>query len=358
MNDTQPISTTLKVNTNRIPGDVVNKNTADLPAKQRNTIRQLYQVYADRNYSLADLGKMLMVSDTMISLVFNGKYTGRLDDFCERVTNFFHFDNCQDSLKKVDFIETDLTRKIEAICDMTREFQRISLIFGDWQIGKTETLLHYRNTHNRLNTIYTTVPSNGSPYEFSLNLAEALYISTHLNRASMHRRIKNAIGPDMLLIVDEAHQAIPFQDRRGGERKIETIEFIREIYNECHCGVLLSATNVFQRAMDDKNSPLYAILGQTKRRRLCTLNLPSITCHSDLNKFAAAYGLPPATGKVRDLEHRINKEEALGMWLNILRLGKKISLSRKQPMEWSHVVDAYAALKEMERVPGSEEVDQ
>ena len=324
----------------RIAGDVVNKATADLPDNQRSAIRRFHQHYAENSLSLGEAAELINRSSTTLGLIFRGKYGAKLDDVVAEIERFFELADKRNMGRKLQYIETALTRRIWAVCDAAREFQRIAFVFGDQQIGKTTALERYKETHNHGNTVLWTLPAGGVLSNAIVDLAEALRISPALNLNMLRRRIKDSFDDRMLLVVDEAHQAIP--EPGHSNFRIQTIEFIREIFNERHCGVVVCATNVFRDAME--KGPVEKILRQTKRRRLLTLQLPNVPTQEDLNTFAAAYGLPPSAGKARDLETRIIADEALGMWLTHLRMAAKIAAKSQQPLEWAHVITAHAAL--------------
>jgi transcriptional regulator with XRE-family HTH domain len=330
----------------RIPGDTVNKATADLPDNQRSAIRRLHALYTEENLSLDELAKMVRLSTATISLVFRGKYNAKLDDICQVIDEFFILKERRAGSKKLPFIATSLSEKIGNVCAAANEFQKIAFIFGDYQIGKSEALLEYQRTHNHGNTIYVSMPTGGALCNLIVEMGEALRISATICEKVLRRRIMSAIDDRMLLIIDEAHRAIPDSSNARGTSKIQSIEFIREIYDKCRCGVVICATNVFRDEMD--HGAMSKLLGQSKRRRLCALQLPNRVPREDLDRFAAAYGLPPSAGKYRDLEKRIIEDEALGFWLTLLRMAGKIAGQRKQKLTWDHVSEAHAGLLDLE----------
>lgn len=329
----------------RVPGDVVNKATADLPDNQRSAIRRLHAHYIENELSLDETGKLIgYTNGTVVSLVFRGKYEAGLAPVVKAIEDFFELFDKRNQGRKLEFIETDLTRKIWKVCDAAVEFQRIAFVFGDMQIGKTEALKAYQIAHNHGSTIYVAVPTGGALLNFLHLLARKLRISENLSITKLRERIIGAFDDRMLLIVDECHRCVREEGRSTAP--IQTIEFIREIFDEKACGVVLCATNVFRDAMD--RGPVEKILRQTKRRRLCALQLPNVPSREDLNRFAAGHGLPASTGAARALEQQMVEAEALGMWLTLLRMGAKIAAQRKARLTWEHVLTANAGLKSLE----------
>lgn len=328
----------------RIPGDVVNKATAELVDNQRGAIRRWHAHYIEHDLTLEEAGRLIGLSGAVASLVFRGRYEARLDNVVKEIESFFDLHDKRAQGRKLTFIETDLTRKIWRVCDAAVEFQRIAFIFGDQQIGKTEALTAYRDSHNHGSTIYVRMPTGGGLLDFLTGLARKLRISENLSTTKLRERILAAFDDRMLLIVDEAHQCIP--EGYTSSRSTRAIEFVREVFDESKCGLVICATNVFRDAM--VSGAVHKILRQTKRRRLCALQLPNSPPQADLNAFAAAYELPPSEGAARALEKQMVEEEALGMWLTLLRMGAKVAAQRKQPLAWSHVLSAHAGLRKLE----------
>jgi hypothetical protein len=164
----------------------------------------------------------------------------------------------------------------------------------------------------------------------------------------------------MLLIVDEAHRC--FQSK-SGTRGLDTLDFLRELWNRRQCGMLILMTNEGRDQLlkgRHKKS-----LEQLWRRRLQPLQLPNVPFGDDLDRFAAAYGLPPATdepvtiriptldesGNEKTITHRdrplrlqnqVVREEGLGVWLTILQDASDTAAEQKRPITWGAVIKAHA----------------
>jgi len=327
----------------RIPGDIVNRATADLPDEQRSAIRRLHAHYIEHGLTIDETAKIIGYTGAVVSQLFRGKYEGKLDNVVKGINSFFELQDKRSQGRKLSFVPTALTDRIWNVCGAALEFQKIAFIFGDQQIGKTEALKAYRDAHNHGSTVYVRMPTGGAMCNFLKELARPLRIGENLSNVRLRERIKNAFDDRMLLIVDEAHACIKESHSTSA---IQSIDFIREIFDERQCGVVICATNVFRDAMEA--GALYKILRQIKRRRLCALQLPNVPTQADLNTFAAAYDLAPATGPARELEKHLLEDEALGMWLTLLRMGAKLAAQRKQKITWQHVLAAHAGLKELE----------
>ncbi len=328
----------------KVPGDIVNQATANLPDNQRSAIRRLHGHYIENDLSLAEVGKLIGYSDAVAGLVFRGKYADSLDNIVKEIEKFFDLLDKRGESRQLPFIKTDGSAQIWNVCDLAREYQKIAFIFGDMQIGKSAALKAYAKEHNHGSTIYISVPTGGALLNFLTALARKLNIPENLSITKLRERIIKAFDDRMLLIVDEAHRCI--RDSGNQSLPIQTIEFVREIFDEKECGVVICATNVFRDAMNEGD--MQKILRQTKRRRLCALQLPNTPTQKDLNTFAAEYGLPASSGPAKVLEKKLVEAEALGMWLTLLRMAAKIAAKAGRPMTWAHVLAADAGLKSLE----------
>ena len=330
----------------RIPGDVVNRATEHLPDNQRSAIRRLHAFYTDEALSLGELSTRTKIDAAVLSQVFRGKYTAKVDNTVAAIERFFKIEEMRSQVQKVPFIPTSLTRKIWNVCDLAVKFQRIGFIFSESQIGKSAALKSYTAEHNHGSTIYVSVPTGGTLLNFQAALAKALRISPHQRQAELRERIKAAFDDRMLLIVDEAHQCIPSRQSTS-YRSLQTLEFVREIGDSRGCGMVLCATNVFPKAMKE-DAGVGKILEQIKRRRFAMLNLPPEPTQADLNTFAAHYGLEPSEGESRLIEKQVINEEGLGMWLTYLRMANELAANGKTRLLWAHVLSAHANLEKLE----------
>ena len=327
-----------------IPGDTVFKSTADLPDNQRNAIRGMHALATENDWSISEQAKLLDLSEAAISLVYRGKYEAKLDNIVKKFDDYLRLESRRRDSRRLPFIETNLSQRIFKVCDTAREFQKVGFIFGDMQIGKSAALKEYQRQNNHGSTIYIELPTGGCLMNFICKLAETLKIGSTTRMVDLRRRILESFDDRMLLVVDEAHRAIPGEG--VSRRALDTIDFIREIFNERECGVVLCATNVFRDAMEEGAVKL--ILKQMRRRRLCSMQLPNKPTRDDLITFAKAYDLPASSGQAREIEDRMIDEEGLGMWLTLLRMASKCAAERKQKMEWNHVILADAGLKALE----------
>lgn len=327
-----------------ISGDEVNRSTADLPDEQRSLIRWLHAHSIENQLSLTALAAAVGLDTSTISRVFHGKYSAGLEGVCQEVARFKKLFEARQLGRKLAFIETELSRRIAKLCDSTLEFQKISFIFGASQTGKTTALKHYQAEHNHGTTIYCRMPTGGVHTHFLEEMAMALRISPKDCERNLRRRIINCFDDRMLLIVDEAHQCVV--GHGSAPRRLKALEFIRELYDTSGCGVIICGTPIL--ASEIESGINRGLLQQFVRRRWASLRLPDRPSENDLRAFSAAYHLPAAEGEYAELQRDVVRDEALGMWLTLLRMASKMANGKKQAVTWEIVKRAWVALKRLE----------
>ena len=333
----------------RIPGDVVNKATSTLADDERSALRWLHSFAGERNYSLDEVASLLKqesgkpYSRDSVYQALTGRRSesgASLAPFDAAIERLRKLEDARAGANRAPFIETTLTQRIWKIFETALNFQRIALIYGASQIGKTTAGIEYQRTHNHGETIYVRMPARGSLGEFTRWLAKALRISQGLKEWQIKDRIFSAIDDRMLLIVDQCHEC--FRSSNYGERSIASLLFIMEIFDRCNCGIVLIGTTEFEKGITD--SRFSGTLKQLTRRGLPKpLRLPDKPTAENLNEFSAAYGLPPATDAALALQADTIRDHDLGIWLTTLQAGQKIATKRKEAMSWKHVISANAA---------------
>lgn len=105
--------------------------------------------------------------------------------------------------------------------------------------GKTETLAHYLQTARRT-VMHTVVAGEAAPWSLAFGLMRALDIGEPNSRrlAEDRLRIAEAIGPDGMLILDEAQNLVQ-RSARGGV-SLDAIEWLRAMAEDGCFSLVLS----------------------------------------------------------------------------------------------------------------------
>jgi len=335
---------------NRINGTKVADATAGLPPDQRSAIVWLHSYYWDSNAGLDAVGQKIGYNGGTLSKVFRGIYEGNLEEVTSAIGKFRALLNNRASINKAPFIRTGLFDILEESCNALRTYQKMGFVYGESQVGKTKCLKHYAemDEYNHGRTIYVEMPVGGTLTGFTTELAGKCKISPNQRSGELPAMIRRHFRDDMLLIVDETSRAAV-----GGKQTSKTLDFIRSIYDEAQCGVLLCGTNIFRDQM--ANVRMEPFLRQMHRRVLFRRQLPDRPSRADLNAFAAYYKLPQATGSAYLTQKETIIKHGLGVWLTTLTAASRLATNSGEEMTWEHVSKAHSYLKGLENTPKQED---
>ncbi len=251
---------------------------------------------------------------------------------------------------KGGFIMTPTARKIWTACDLARESQTPVMLFGRSHTGKTEALRHYASENNHGRTVYVRMKAACGLGGMVKRIGSRCGVSDKANTAALIDRIKNALTPDMVLILDEMHL---LQYTYRVQSFFGCIEVIREIYDEVHCGMVICGTELL---LEKINQGARGEMEQILRRGVHRLSV-SIT-RGDISAIAQNAGLemPKAADVVTvqginekpyALLQQLAKDHGLLAISERLRYGAKIAARRKDPISWASFVEAHLTIESL-----------
>ncbi len=351
----------------RIAGDVVNRSVSELPSEERRLIWWLYHHCVRHDFNKDELGKLLKKpngnefysGDSIVQMLSGGRIRRgeNIQPMLTAIKSLKDIEEERESLVKSGFIETRLYKEIERRVNRARVRQRIQFVFGESQIGKTESLLEYKRRHNHGQTLFMECPTGGRLDKFLQALGKELNITYFANIAQLSERIIDGFDSNMVLICDEMHRCL----KRGSVAGLEVFSFLRELWNRKKCGIVVCMTD--EGRDNFLHGPHSKALQQLWRRRMPPLQLPSVPPLDDLALFADAYGLEPAgdepvtisvtvindkgkpekvthTEKPIDLQTRVVKAEGLGVWISILQDASDMAKEQRKLITWGAVIKA------------------
>lgn len=318
--------------------DRVNKATEALPDDQRSALRWLHNYLAEQNMSTHDVAPFLKrngkpYDGNTIYQALIGTRDSSLKNVAEAIAAFRQLEEERVSITRAPFIETSLTKKIFAVCKKALHRQRVCFIFGEIQIGKTAALEEYTRRNNHGQTVMVRMPAGGKFRAFLEEVAISLRISPQQSPNEIRRRVVRSFDSRMVLIVDEMHQ-IFITDKMA----VQTIEFIREIFDRTKCGLVLCGTKAFEaELLAGKHKRL---LRQLDLRSIRKLHLPDRPSNPDLEKFAAHYGLSPAKGEALTIQTEVIQVDGLGCWCSLLEDAAVEAAESRRRVTWDDVLQA------------------
>lgn len=247
---------------------------------------------------------------------------------------------------KNEFVVTPTARRIWTACDLARESQTPVFIYGRSHIGKTWAFEAYTRANNHGRTAYCRMKAAAGLGGMVRRMATSVGVSPDSNTASLVDRIKRAMTPDMLLILDELH-LLAYTYRRSSF--FACLEVIREIYDEVRCGMVLCGTTLL---LDKMQEGARGELEQLMRRGVHRCSLPQMPTKADLAAILKRSGLEFPDRKLAvqvqgiedkpyDTLRQLAKEHGLLAITERLRYARKIASRRKEDLCWDHFVEAH-----------------
>lgn len=340
----------------RVSGDNLQTNLRHCSPAKKELVIWAFQYCVSSAIFLDDFANQVGYDPKTIDKIITGTYrdprTNALYDVPDKLAlaiDKFRKDHIKSiQVGDMEFVMTPSAKKIEVLCDLCRESHTPGFLFGASHVGKTWGLEHYAVTNNHGATPMITVPSNSGLGGMIRAIALKVGVSTKGNTADTMDRIKGAVTPDMLLILDEVHRLI-FTYRK--EAFFAALEAIRDIYDSTRCGMVLSTTNVFKdRMLEERKRYLEQLFRRGVHRRqlgnkVRVEDLKPILAHNGL-EFPArnlAFEFPglKAPEKPFEILRQLSSESGLKSICERIRYAKKLAAKQRVPISWEHWTDAH-----------------
>jgi len=339
--------------------DQVNANMAHCSEEGREVMRAcfLWSVDAKHPVSRAEFARKVGYSANLIYRIMSGKYvhpeTGRQLDVPEKLVEaarkFLDLERERYLGGRNEFVLTPTARRMWLGCDLARESQTPVFVIGPSHIGKTWALEHYTHGNNHGRTVYIRMKAASGLGGMVRRIAERVGVSPNANTADLVERIKNAITPNMLIIIDEVH-LLQYTYRLSSF--FACMEVLREIYDETQCGMVLCGTELLlPKLREGKNGEMEQML----RRGVHRIILPKQPTWADIRAIAAHWGLQ-MPGKAEEVAlqgvvekpyevlRQLAQAQGLKAITERLRYGRKLAVRANRKLSWRDFVEAHLTI--------------
>lgn len=337
-----------------VPGDTVQAALSrlviggELTEDDKAQIWWFYGHARDQRMSLADAGKCIDRDPTTIHRLFNGRYGAAYTNLVEEIIRYRKLAEERSKRRDIGYIETSTWRKVSVACRSALYDSMPAYIYGSSQIGKTAALEEYARRNNHGQTRYIRMPAAPTYREVLSLVAEACFISERHKTLDLRRRIVKAVDDRALLIFDEFHQVfIGASDLTA--RKV--VEFVREIYDLTHCGIVICGTKVVREEFARGRQAM--VWDQFRRRAMVELVLPDTPPTSDILMIAKAFGLAAPDATTMEIVQQMLARSGIGMYFKFLQFAHGMAATQKKPLSWDHFQQSYKSIKALSQ--GSKE---
>lgn len=313
-------------------------------------------------WTLTQASEKIGYSVSTLSKLLSDKRDGTQNQVVSSIAEFRRAYNANTLVADIPFVDTSCSERIMAAISYAREYQEIVSVVGNSQIGKTTACEEFkrredfiaRQTGRESNVIFIRIPTAPSALRVTGMISNALGLGKKLRYEKMLDRIKQVITPRHVIICDEIHQVC-----MAAARGIKTIETLREIYDECRCGMVFVGTNVWGRTLDGKSShgtikwhgmPMSweGILSQTILRGI-NVQLPGTLTYDDQKRVWESFGLSEPDKTALAVVQHIVANYGMGRYVKRMRAGATTAAKAGEPYTWRYFL---AVHKQLETLAG------
>ena len=268
------------------------------------------------NLTLPLLSRQTGISKATLSLLFSGKYPA--DDWTQIIARIIKYREQSDNLIKtadVGFIETTTAKLIFKLCKQALYDNMPAYIYGASQLGKTRALEEFVRRCNSPAIKYLRCRSGMTKARLARLLGRACHLRNldRLSSADIIDGVVASLNNSSLLILDEFHMCL---NTVKPDVSRQLVEFVREIFDLTHCGLVLCSTKVGLAAFEE--GPNRLVFDQMRRRGILKVVLADVPPVKDINDFARAFDLPCPHGDELAFIKSLIRVRGLGVFASYL----------------------------------------
>ena len=257
------------------------------------SILRLFNHGKAKGYSFDQTAALVDYSGATLSRLFAGKYEGALDKVVQQIDSYLELEREREKMKSDRFIENSIWTKINNLCNFAITRNAMVRLVGPSQIGKTYCLKEYMRRSNK-QVCYVRIPAAPTMKLVVEAFARAVGVNSSIRVDDARQRVAKAVGRNTLLIIDELHELVM---SAGKGTAMKCIEWIREIWDNSGCGMVLCGTKSLE---DDliNDARMKGWLVQIDQRCQRVMNLPTRLPMEDIVLATEAYGITGSTATV------------------------------------------------------------
>ena len=294
------------------------------------SIIRLFNLGKAKGYSFDQTGALVDYSGATLSRLFAGKYEGALDKVVKQIDSYLELEREREKMKSDRFVENSIWNKVNNLCNFALTRNAIVRLIGPSQIGKTYALKEYMRRSNK-QVCFVRIPAAPTMKLVVEAFSRAVGVNSAVRVDDARQRVAKAIGRNTLLIIDELHELVM---SAGKGTAMKCIEWIREIWDNSGCGMVLCGTKSLE---DDliNDARMKGWLVQIDERCQRVVNLPNKLPIEDILLAAEAYGIGGLTDCVDAILSKIRMNRLTScLALTASWCGGNNRTKQKHPKNW------------------------
>jgi DNA transposition AAA+ family ATPase len=311
------------------------ENWKALPDDDQGELLWFHQWILDNDIGWAEAESTINYDQSTIFRVLKGIYTGNWPNIIKSIRSFRKLETQRGAIQKSEFAENSITRIIFSALDYALANSSITVIEGDSRSGKTIAAQNWaaRNNHGR--AVFMTVPVIGGVSALVRKLAERCGISRNRAVNDIVDSLYRAFNKNRILIVDEAHRALPNDIRVVNPQKIE---FLRDLHDQTGCAVALLVTARWSLHLKKGAYQYEQLVGRIGM----PVRLRQKIKRNDILPIVRQFIKAPSDSLLGDLEAIANKPGRLGIMTETLKAASRIASVDQETLGGKHVLAAIA----------------
>jgi len=347
--------------------DAIRGNIAYMSVEAKDLLVWAFNWCIDPAHPLrfADYCDRIGYSENTVYKIYSGKYrhpeTNKLMDAPEKLVkalrDFRRLELQRAKMGRKQFVLTPTAKKFFWACDQARKSNSPVIVYGSSQIGKTEAARQYciEGTH----AVLVELDAVGGLRGALRAIAAKVGVNPELCAEKLAERIKKALNPDMVLIIDEVHLLANVYRKRSF---FQCIEQLRRIQDFTKCGMVLTFTLLkYGEVENERKRELEQAFNRSPHR----VNLGASPSAADMRAICEAHGLP---WDERNEQVTVAKDlvdtpcavlqqlagQGLKMIIERIRLGNELAADdNREQVSWQDFLRSHYAIEKNAQMPDS-----
>jgi DNA transposition AAA+ family ATPase len=311
-------------------------NWKALPEETQRELRWFHQYILDNRIGWMEAEAAIGYEKSTIYRVLKGIYTG---SWAKIVSAILHYRK-QAVTRNLEFAENSISSRIFAALSYARNNNSITVIETESRMGKTTIAKEWAARNNHGQSVFVTAPVVGGIAALVRAIATRVGVNKNRGVNDTAEAVYRAFDRNRILIVDEAHRALPNNQVTTNPQKIE---FLRDLHDQTGCALALMVTARFNAALKKGSYQYEQLVG---RIGMPMRIKPKVT-RDDITPIVKQFIKRPSALLLDHLEVIANRPGRLGIMVETLKAASRIAHVDKEELEEKHVRMAIAMRAQM-----------
>jgi DNA transposition AAA+ family ATPase len=311
-------------------------NWKALPEEVQVELRWFHQYILDNRIGWTEAEGAVGYEKSTIFRVLKGTYTGNWAKVIGAVRQF----RKQAVTRNLEFAENSISRLIFAALNYARNNNSIAVIEAESRTGKTTDAKEWASRNNHGQSVFVTAPVVGGIAALVRTIATRVGVNKNRGVNDTAEAVYRAFDRNRILIVDEAHRALPNNQVTTNPQKIE---FLRDLHDQTGCALALLVTARFNAALKKGAYQYEQLVG---RIGMAVRIKPTIK-REDIVPIVKQFIKRPGATLLDTLEAIANRPGRLGIMVETLKAASRIAAVDKEELDEKHVRKAIAMRAQM-----------